>query len=65
MRSMHGINYKKLDTSLSIVKLHAFKPKLLVNYLSKFLLQVVKRNGDFYPPTKFSSYSYIYFICWF
>jgi hypothetical protein len=25
--------YKKLDTSLSIAKLHTSKPKLLVNYL--------------------------------
>ncbi len=59
---MHGKNYKKLDNSLSIVELHASKPKLLVNYLSKFLLQVVKKDREFYPPTKFSSYSYIYFI---
>jgi hypothetical protein len=28
---------KKLDTSLSIVDLHAFEPKLLVSYLSIFL----------------------------
>ncbi len=62
---MHGINYKKLDNSLSIVELHILKPKSLVNYLSKFLLQVMKKDGEFYPPTKFSSYSYIYFICWF
>jgi len=65
MHLMHGINYKKLDNSLSIVELHASEPKLLVNYLSKFLLKVVKKNGEFYPPTKFSSYSHIYFLCWF
>jgi hypothetical protein len=47
------------------MELHTSKPKLLVNYLSKFLLQVMKKNGEFYPPAKFSSYSYIYFICWF
>ncbi len=62
MHLMHGKNYKKLDNSLSIMELHASKPKLLVNYLSKFLLQVVKKDREFYPPTKFSSYSYIYFI---
>jgi hypothetical protein len=28
--------YKKLNISLSIVKLHASKPKLLVNYLFRF-----------------------------
>ncbi len=50
---------------MSIVELHILKPKSLVNYLSKFLLQVMKKDGEFYPPTKFSSYSYIYFICWF
>ncbi len=65
MHLMHGINYKKLDNSLSIMELHAFEPKLLINYLSKKFLEVVKKNGEFYPPTKFSSYSYIYLICWF
>jgi hypothetical protein len=64
MHSMHGRNYKKLDTSLSIVELYAFEPKLLVNYLSKKLLQVVKKNREFYPPTKLCSYSFIYFIFW-
>jgi hypothetical protein len=35
MHSIHNRNYKKLDTSLLIMELHAFEPKLLVNYLSK------------------------------
>jgi hypothetical protein len=39
MHSMHGREKnKKLDTSLLIADLHTFKPKLLVNYLLKFLL---------------------------
>jgi hypothetical protein len=65
MHLMHGINYKKLDNSLLIMELCVFEPKLLVNYLSKFLLLILKNNCEFYPPTKFSTYPYIYFICCF
>ncbi len=59
---MHGINYKKLDNS------HWLWNYMLLNlsYLLitfQVLLQVVKKHGEFYPPTKFFSYSYIYFIC--
>jgi hypothetical protein len=50
---MHGINYKELDNSLSIVELHASKPKLLINYLSKFFLKVVKKMGSFIPLLSF------------
>ncbi len=45
--------YKKLDISLTIIELHASKPKLLVNYLFKNLLQVTKKNGEHYPPKVF------------
>jgi len=55
--------YKKLDTSSLIIVLHAYKPKLFVNYLLEFLLQVTKKNGEFYPPTRFSFYSCVCFIC--
>jgi len=53
---------KKLDTSLLIVDLHASNPKLLVSYLSNFLLEVAKNNGELYPPTRLSSCSYFYLI---
>jgi hypothetical protein len=55
--------YKKLDTSLLIIELHASEPKLLVNYLLDFLLQVTKKNGELYPPIMFSFYSCVCFIC--
>jgi hypothetical protein len=55
--------YKKLDTSLLIIELHAFEPKLFVNYLLEFLLQVIEKNGELYPPTRFSFYFCVCFIC--
>jgi len=38
---------------MSIANLHTSKPKLLVNYLFKKLLQVMTKNGELYRSTKF------------
>jgi hypothetical protein len=56
--------YKKLDNSKLIAKLHVLKPKLLVEYLLEFLLQVVKKNNKLYPPigVLINYFSLIYFL---
>jgi hypothetical protein len=41
--------YKKLNTSMLIVNLHCFEPKLFVNYLPKQLLQIATKMGNFIP----------------
>jgi hypothetical protein len=44
--------YKLFNTSKLIIDLHEFDPKLLVNYLFQFLLQVAKKNKKLYLFTK-------------
>ncbi len=44
--------YKLFNTSKLIISLHEFDSKLLVNYLSQFLLQVAKKNEELYFFTK-------------
>jgi len=40
--------YKKHHVAMSITNLHALNSKELIDYLSKFMLQVVKNNGNLY-----------------
>jgi hypothetical protein len=58
MLSMHGENIR--STSLLIIELHDFEPKLLVNYLQKYLQQVVKKNDELYPFTRFFFCLYLF-----
>jgi hypothetical protein len=44
--------YQKHHVVMSITNLHALNPKELINYLSKFMLQVAKNNGNLYLATR-------------
>jgi hypothetical protein len=43
----------KIDASMYIANMHKKDQKALVFYLCDFWLQVTKKNGGYYPPTKF------------
>jgi hypothetical protein len=53
--------YKLFDTSKLIINLHEFDPKLLVNYLFQFLLQVAKKNEELYLFSKQDSH--VFNVC--